>query len=642
MFQSLPTAAREAATSGAGFRGRAVLLGLLLTGAAALPARAQLEYSAYYTQILTGTYTDLGTGGTAITTANTDDANSAAQDIGFSFTYGGQAYTQFILNTNGFIKLGATPPSAVDLYFTDPQAYTGPSVFFSTDPADENIIVPFNYDLESGTGTTEYRMETSGTAPNRVCTVQWKDVSDKAIAGFTKQLDNFSFQIKLYETGPRVEFVYDAPTASSAPLGFRGATCGLIGTGGTEYVTISKNSIAPWETPDIGISDANYSVNGPMFNFRNTVLPAAGLTYRFNSAPANDAGIGELYLLRKRPLSAMDTVSMLVINRGSASVASLAVTLTVTGANPYTETQTFTNVSSGDSMRVSFPNYIPTAVGTSTLMFTVPSDAFTANDTLEVTQDVTTGTYSYADDSEPTESVTLGGSGLWLTRYTAAAASTLQSVKIGFSTETAAVGNRYFAVLTDDQGSVIAQSPLYTVRTADLGLYHTFNFPANTAVAAGDFYVGLDISTANATETGIGLQLEAPVRHGAYYIFGLSATGIVDVADLRFTGGAPVSVRPMIQAVLTSVVGLNEPRLARAVNVFPNPSAGRFNIQLTESGATRVALRVVDNLGRVVYTNAMSDNATKTIDLSALSNGLYTVQVLLDDQVVTRQVSVQK
>ena len=59
-----------------------------------------------------GTYTDLGTTGTAITTANTDDANSAAQPIGFTFTFNGTAFTQFMLNTNGLIKLGSTAPSS--------------------------------------------------------------------------------------------------------------------------------------------------------------------------------------------------------------------------------------------------------------------------------------------------------------------------------------------------------------------------------------------------------------------------------------------------------------------------------------------------------------------------------------------------
>ena len=91
-----------------------------------------------------------------------------------------------------------------------------------------------------------------------------------------------------------------------------------------------------------------------------------------------------------------------------------------------------------------------------------------------------------------------------------------------------------------------------------------------------------------------------------------------------------------------ALTGVKSDVLARAVGVYPNPTSGVVNVSVTETGATRVALRVLDNLGRVVYTGSMSDNAIKGVDLSHLSNGLYTVQVTLDDQVVTKQVSVRK
>lgn len=66
-----------------------------------------------------GTYTDLAATGTAIATTSTDDANSTAQAIGFTFDYNGMPFTQFVLNTNGFIKLGATPPSAANMFLRE-------------------------------------------------------------------------------------------------------------------------------------------------------------------------------------------------------------------------------------------------------------------------------------------------------------------------------------------------------------------------------------------------------------------------------------------------------------------------------------------------------------------------------------------
>ncbi len=79
---------------------------------------AQWKYIAAKAQNIAGTYTDLGTSGAAITTNFTggamtfDNANSSIQNIGFSFYYNGIAFTQFVLNSNGFIKLGNAAPAS--------------------------------------------------------------------------------------------------------------------------------------------------------------------------------------------------------------------------------------------------------------------------------------------------------------------------------------------------------------------------------------------------------------------------------------------------------------------------------------------------------------------------------------------------
>ena len=119
-----------------------------------------------------GTYTDLGAAGTAIVTTNTDDANSAAQDIGFTFNFNGTAFTQFALNTNRFVRLGAAALSAAALFLSE--TATNVDSILSQKPSDVNILAPFNMDLTAGTGAggPEYRVATTGTQPNRVCTVQ--------------------------------------------------------------------------------------------------------------------------------------------------------------------------------------------------------------------------------------------------------------------------------------------------------------------------------------------------------------------------------------------------------------------------------------------------------------------------------------
>ena len=268
------------ASASPGWRGR-LLAATLLAAATALPVLAQPGYLAIDASIVAGTYQDLGTTGTAIAVANPDDANSAPQPIGFSFPYAGQVFTQLIFNTNGFIKLGAVAPSSAALYITNPQAYTGPSVFASTDPRDEFLIAPFNYDLEPAGANGDFRMVTSGTAPNRVCTIQWKNVRDKelqpAAIAYPTQYASFEFQLKLYETNRRVEFVYGTAVPSTNPIGFRGSNAGLKGVTGSMPLTVQKSSATAWN--QAVFREANYT--GLRFNFKSDVRPTPGLTYRF-------------------------------------------------------------------------------------------------------------------------------------------------------------------------------------------------------------------------------------------------------------------------------------------------------------------------------------------------------------------------
>ncbi|MBL0008542.1 MAG: hypothetical protein IPP25_15550 [Saprospiraceae bacterium] len=81
---------------------------------------AALNYFDYKAENIPGDYVSLGSEGLLINTADFDNANSDPQDIGFEFKYKCESFTQFILNTNGFIKLGSTPPSSAAMFFNDP------------------------------------------------------------------------------------------------------------------------------------------------------------------------------------------------------------------------------------------------------------------------------------------------------------------------------------------------------------------------------------------------------------------------------------------------------------------------------------------------------------------------------------------
>ena len=279
--------------------GGLLVLTLSAFGAGGVQAQA-LNYVPANAQNVAGTYTDLGTTGTVIATANTDDANSAPQTIPFTFNYNGTAFTQFVLNTNGVIRLGATAPSTAQLYYDNDPASTGDvDPLVSTNPADVNLIMPLNTNLEAAAGAVaSYSYATTGTAPARVCTIQWTNVSDKddtgASAANVKQYANISFQAKLYETGV-IEFVYGPTTPGTGAAGIKFANVGLKGSGlatGQVALALKPSPTTLWSTSTfIGI---NYTTQS--HDISKTAPPDLGRTYRFGPG-ANTACLAVTDLL---------------------------------------------------------------------------------------------------------------------------------------------------------------------------------------------------------------------------------------------------------------------------------------------------------------------------------------------------------
>ncbi|HET9503364.1 MAG TPA: T9SS type A sorting domain-containing protein [Hymenobacter sp.] len=630
-------------TAGLTQRLRQLGLTALLAGGATVAAHAQaLNYVVAGATNVTTTYTDLGTNGTAITTSSTDDANSAAQSIGFTFSYNGTSFTQFVLNTNGLIRLGGSAPSAANMFYQNETGSTNPvgvDPVASTDAANVNLLLPFNFDLEAGSSAAEYRVNTTGTAPNRVCTIQWKNVRDKAATN-AAQYANMAFQVKLYETSNQIEFVYSAPTAAAtgAEIG-RYATIGIKGSGGAvgQATIVNKPSSAtPW-------SGATFiSGDGTSVFFRRTVGFDAGRTFRFTQLAANDAAVNAIYTLGKviSPASLPHAVSARVTNAGSAALTNLAVTLSVTGANTFTNTQTVASLAAGASTTVTFAAYPATlTAGTNTVTVSVPADGDNANNSVAQSQLVGATTISYID---PTQTTTAGGvgfgvnAGLLLSKFTLSAARTVNSVSV-FIADPNAVGRTVYGVVVSSAGAIVGRSPDYVVATADVNTYKTFAITTPPSVPVGDFYVGLAQTAFATAYFPVGTQTETPTRTGAFFVAPLAG------------GAAPTDVstqgfgRFMIEAI-TSTTTSTSPELMRAVTVYPNPSAtGVFNLAIAGANAQKgLEVEIVNTLGQRVFAGSARDNFTTTLDLSNLANGLYHLKVKNGEEYMQRQLSVVK
>ena len=89
-------------------------------------------------------------------------------------------------------------------------------------------------------------------------------------------------------------------------------------------------------------------------------------------------------------------------------------------------------------------------------------------------------------------------------------------------------------------------------------------------------------------------------------------------------------------------IGINENELSRSLDVFPNPSAGVFNVSFELEVLRDVQLEVVDQLGRVLYSHDFSTTMSvrnHKIDLSNQANGLYFIRVNAEEMTAVKKIT---
>ena len=493
---------------------RRLALATLLVGSAAT-AHAQF-FTSNNVVNKAGTYTDLGSTGTVITTPDFDDSNSAVQTLPFGFSYGGTTFTEFVLNTNGYIKLGNVAPTAPYFSTYAQQAYTGGPL---NTASQTNLILPFNTDLEGGASTPEYRMATTGTAPNRVVTIQWKNVSDKtraATAGggtIDKQLANFSFQVRLYETSNGIDFVYDTAVPSVNPTNASFVVVGLKGssTATSRVITAVKPSNNAWSATTF--QQGVYPSGSNAHNVRNTpvvpggvTLPDAGRTYSFIIPTPTDAAAQLIYGYSQLAVPAAQPVTIrgLVRNAGTSDLNNVAVTLTVTGANTYTSpTTTLSTLAVGSTAVVTFANVPVPATGNNTVTLTtdVAGDITTANNSTSMVMVTNPTLLSITTPGGGSSGYVLGqfDDAYRGVKYTITTPASVASVRTIISSAGVTPGSSkgtegetlYAVVVNATTGAILGRSANYVVTAADINAPHTFVLNTPVALPAGDFIVGM-------------------------------------------------------------------------------------------------------------------------------------------------------
>jgi hypothetical protein len=162
---------------------------------------------------------------TNIVAASVDDGISASTAIGFTFQYGCINYTTFQASSNGVMFLGTVA------------AGSNLTNNLNTS-ADRPAIAPLWDDLATGAaGNVNYKL--TGVSPNRILTIEWLNME----WSFSATNPVISFQVKLYETSNRIDFVYRQEPAAIVP---NGASVGLGGQMSGDFYSLNGLGAGPF------------------------------------------------------------------------------------------------------------------------------------------------------------------------------------------------------------------------------------------------------------------------------------------------------------------------------------------------------------------------------------------------------------
>lgn len=258
------------------------------------PLTAQVLACTYSISRTTGiTYNSIiGNGGIPITSwrggTSADDNYSAMLPIGFDFFYKGSRRSDFFVSTNGWMSFN---PLITSSFFSN----ISTSVTQGLAPFWDDLVCLGN---SPGNLNSSIYYMVSGTAPNRVLTVEWRNMETFGNAG-----PNLNFQVKLYEANQNIEYVYGEME------GFDGTTnysfsysTGLVGNTSGDYqwqrfdnlqnfsssVTTSNLTRVPVCNTRITFTDGAYTVGDLGYTAPSNDEPANAIVLNANTGPCTD------------------------------------------------------------------------------------------------------------------------------------------------------------------------------------------------------------------------------------------------------------------------------------------------------------------------------------------------------------------
>jgi hypothetical protein len=499
-----------------------------------------------------------------------DDALSSTIPIGFTFRHSGIPFTQLRASSNGFVtfnNFGSSSGSLNDLAATTSRP----------------IIAPLWDDL-SGSFGGQASYVTTGSAPNRIFTMEWLNWK----WSWTASTAGISFQVKLYEVDNKIEFIYrqDAGTLDSP-------------------------------TASIGMGLPNYGL-GNFFSLNNSTASPTASTSLETTTISTKPATGQIYTFT--PAKINQTVTFNVLPAKAASDAPFVVSASASSGLVVALSSSNTSVATvlGNTITV-------VGVGTSTITASQAGDA-TFNAAISVPQVLTVNKASQVITFSRPADRTLGDAPFALT---ATASSNLAVTYTGSSKVTVA-GNQATLVSAGTAG-ISADQAGNSSFLAATGVFWSFCIkPAKPTIIANG--IGTATTTLVAGNLSLGSDRVEWFKNGTSFNTTSNQITIMDPGIYTLVSKADNCVSVLSDPQSLLVTGVED--ITTAISIFPNPTQDEVTVKIPTKELIEASLFTTTGqlLDRVMGSQSIR------LQLYPYTAGTYIIKVKVANEFVSRTI----
>lgn len=278
-------------------------------------------------------------------------------------------------------------------------------------------------------------------------------------------------------------------------------------------------------------------------------------------------------------------------------------------------------------------SFIYPALGINDTLFSVKhilqtsGDTYKPNDTVVCTQKFT-NYYALDDGSAEVGYYQNVYGAKTAARFTLNANDTLRAVNIYFDpiVNGSTIQNATFSITVwgangnAPSNTVIFQDgeskPIYM--QGSYNLIPTYTLSSCVPLSAGTYFIGIK----QTTNLGLNIGFDRNTNHidALYYDIGTGWT------QSTIPGGGSIMINPVLGCTIATPVGVKENKTTeREISIYPNPAQNEITLKVNANSDELRKVSVFNALGQEVLSHTIQQ--TKTIDVSALSNGVYYIHV---------------